>query len=176
MRIAFPTNNEKTIANHIGLAKKFLVVDTTTGEKFTITNPVIEEITEKHINLKELPEGQRGLGVGRIVPVLLKEAGVDALVAPEFGEGMYWNLQRIGITPIETQIKNIDEFLETLDEKEITLTKPETDFGYRRFGFGRGFGYSRGFGRGFGYGRGYGYGRGFGRCGYGFGRGFRRGF
>ncbi len=174
MRIAFPTNNQKTIANHIGLAKGFLIIDTDTGEKFYIQNPVLERIQEENINLKNLPEGQRGLGTGRVIPPLLKEAGVDIFVARDFGEGMIRNLEFEGIQAMETDEKDIEKVLENFED----FTHPVNyEGGYemrgRGFGYGRGLGYGRGrgFGRGFGHGRGYGRGMGYGR---GFGRGFGR--
>jgi predicted Fe-Mo cluster-binding NifX family protein len=163
MRVAFPTNNKKTIANHIGLAKGFLIVDTDTNERIYIENPLLDRVKE----VANLPEGQRGLGVGRIVPALLREEGVDVFVARDFGEGMILNLQREGIKPIVTDEKEIDKFLENFDGRV-----DEIGYGFER-GYGRGFG--RGFGFGRGYGRGYGFGRGYGR-GYGFGRGYGRGF
>ncbi len=33
MIVAFPTNNQKTISSHIGLAKGFLVINTDTNEE-----------------------------------------------------------------------------------------------------------------------------------------------
>jgi len=186
MRIAFPTNNQKTLSSHIGLAKGFLVIDTNTNERFYITNPVMEKIQEEHINLKNLPEGNRGFGTGRIIPPLLAEADVDVLVANEFGEGMARNLEAEGIGFYETDKKDIEEILHDMKEGNM-----QTDFNSREFGFGRGYGYGRGRGSGFGRGRGYGYGfrreegfgRGFGRGvgfgrgrGQGFGRGFGRGY
>ncbi|WP_457560154.1 NifB/NifX family molybdenum-iron cluster-binding protein [Caminibacter sp.] len=158
MRIAFPTNNERTIANHIGLAKKFLVIDTKTREKFLITNPIIEIINQEHINLKDLREGNRGLGVGRVIPVLFDEAGVDIFVAPEFGEGMRINLEKYGIVPVKTDIKEIDEFLNQFNENKI-----EAEIGHYPRDYGFGYGRRFGYGRGIGFGRGFGYGRGFGR-------------
>ncbi|MEO1958663.1 MAG: NifB/NifX family molybdenum-iron cluster-binding protein [Nautiliaceae bacterium] len=157
MRVAFPTNNQKTIANHIGLAKEFLIVDTDTNERIYIKNPLLDRVKE----VANLPEGHRGLGVGRIVPVLLREEGVDVFVARDFGEGMILNLQREGIKPIVTDEKEIDKFLENFDGR---IGGIELE---RSYGFGRGFG--RGYGRGYGFGRGYG--RGFGR---GYGRFCRR--
>jgi predicted Fe-Mo cluster-binding NifX family protein len=169
MRVAFPTNNQKTIANHIGLAKGFLIIDTNTGEKFYIENPVLKKINEENINLKDLPEGQRGLGTGRVIPPLLAEAGVDMLIARDFGEGMLRNLAYEGIEAIETDEKEIDAVLTQLNEN-INLKRPtinENEFyGYGRrmgFGYGRGFGRGLGRGRGLGFGRRMGYGRGFGR-------------
>jgi len=167
MRVAFPTNNQRTIAKHIGLAKGFLIIDTNTGERFYIENPVLKKVNEENINLKELPEGQRGLGTGRIVPVILKEAGADVFVAQDFGEGMVKNLAYEGIKPLITDIKDIDEALKHLDE--LKAAEPIEDYEFEGFGYGRRFG--RGFGRGYGFA--HGFVRGFGRKrGRGFGRGF----
>ena len=178
MRVAFPTNNQKTIANHIGLAKGFLIIDTNTGEKFYIENPVLKKINEENINLKDLPEGQRGLGTGRVIPPLLAEAGVDMLIARDFGEGMVRNLAYEGIEAFETDEKEIDTVLNQLNEN-INLKRPEIyeNPELRGYGRGRGLGYGIGYGRGLGYGRGFGRGLGYGR-GLGFGRrmGYGRGF
>jgi len=169
MRVAFPTNNQKTVSSHIGLVKGFLVVDTVTNERFFITNPVMEKIQEEHINLKNLPEENRGFGTGRIIPPLLAEAGVDVLVADEFGEGMIRNLEAEGISYYITDKKDINEILNDIKEGKMQINTSEFERGY---GYGRGFG--RGYGRGVGFGRGDGFGRGFGR-GYGRSAGFGRG-
>ena len=169
MRIAFPTNNQKTLSPHIGLEKGFLVIDTNTNERFYITNPVMEKIQEEHLNLKDLPEGNRGFGTGRIIPPLLREADVDVLVADEFGEGMVRNLEAEGIAFYETDKKDIEEILNDIKEGNM-----RTDFNSREYGFDRGYGYGRGRGYGYGFGRRQGFGRGFGR-GYGRGAGFGRG-
>ena len=177
MKIAFPTNNQKTIATHIGLAKGFLIVDTESGEKFYIENPVLQIINEEGIDLKNTQEGHRGLGTGRVIPPLLAEAGVDILVARDFGEGMLRNLAIEGIKAIQTDIKDIEEFLKEGEMREIT-----NEFDYERDfrGYGRGLGYGRRFGRGFGRGLGYARGIGYKRfargCGYGRGLGYGRRF
>ena len=170
MKLAFPTNNQKTIANHIGLAKGFLIIDTNTGERFYIENPILQKISE--INLKKREEGHRRLGTGRVIPPLLAEAGVDALVAREFGEGMIRNLLIEGIKAIQTDSKNIEEFLKEGDIREIEVNEDLLEYGRD---FRRGYGQGLRYGRGFGYGMGLGYGRRFGR-GLGYGRrfGFRR--
>jgi len=155
MKIAIPTNNQKTLSPHIGLCKGFLVIDTDANEKFFIHNPVIEKIQNENIDLKDLPEGNRGLGTGRIVPQLLAKANVDALVADEFGEGMLRNLENEGIKPLITNKRNIDEIISDIKEGNMNTYENET------FNFGRGFG--RGYGRRFA--NGAGFGRGFGRFG-----------
>jgi len=115
MRVAFPTNNQKTIASHIGLCKGFLIIDTNTGEKFYIENPVLKTIQKEHIDLKNTTEGQRGLGTGRVIPPLLREANVDILVSNEFGEGMRMNLQREGIIPYLTD----EKYIKSIKDKRI---------------------------------------------------------
>ena len=165
MKIAFPSNNQQTIASHIGLAKGFLIVDTDTNERFYIENPVIQKIQEKHINLKNTQEGHRSLGTGRIIPPLLAEAGVDILVSRDFGEGMIRNLEFEGIRAYETEKKDIEEILNQIDKenmREITRLD-ERNFGReygKRTGYGRKFGCNRG--KGFKRGMGYGFKRGFG--------------
>ena len=173
MKIAIPTNNQKTLSPHIGLCKGFLVIDTDTNEKFFIHNPVIEKIQSENINLKDLPEGNRGLGTGRIVPQLLAEAGVDVIVADEFGEGMLRNLENEGIKPLITDKRNIDEIISDIKEGNMNTYVNETFDDLRGYGrgYGRRFANGGGFGRGFG-----GFGRGYGGCGRGFGRGYGRRF
>ena len=175
MRIAFPTNNQQTIASHIGLAKGFLIVDTNTGEKFYIENPIMKKIQEERIDLKNI-QGHRGLGTGRVIPPLLAEAGVDVLVSRDFGEGMIRNLEFEGIRAIETEKKDIEEILSEIKEENMREVTKFDEYPYengRGLGYGRGFGRRKGYGfkRGFGYGRGRGFGRG---MGYGRGFGFRR--
>ncbi len=166
MKVTFPTNNQKTIANHIGLAKGFLIVDTDTGERFYIENPVLQKIHEEGIDLKNTREGERGLGTGRVIPPLLAEAGVDVLVAKDFGEGMIRNLTIEGIKTIQTENKDIEEVLNQIEEEDMREIKfNESEFGY---GYGKRFRRELGYGRGLGYGKGRRYnkrmGRGYGKC------------
>ena len=179
MVIAFPTNNQTTIANHIGLAKGFLIVDTSTNEKFYIQNPVLEKIQQDNINLKNTEEGHRGLGTGRVIPPLLAEAGVDILVARDFGEGMIRNLEDFEIRTYETDKKDIEEVLKEINENTIKTNKFRNNEFDEKYGYGRKFRYhkNRCFKKGFGFNREFRHrknsnNRGFG-CGRGFG--FRRG-
>ena len=148
MKIAIPTNNKKRLASHIGLAKGFLIVDTETNEEIFVPNPILDLIKEENINLKNLPQNNRGLGVGRIIPPLLKELGVEAIVSHEFGEGMLMNLEYEGIKAFITDKKDINEILSSdLEEVEIVENRAFSR-GFNRFGrFNRGYGFRRG--RGF---------------------------
>ena len=148
MRVAFPTNNQKTISRHIGLTKGFLIVDTTTNEKFYIENPVMKRIQEEHIKLNG-ECGEHGLGTGRVIPPLLKKAGVDIFVAKEVGEGMLGNLEYEDIKTIITDTNEIDTFLsqykDSLINTNINYTRFRRDF---HCGRGRGFSRRENFGRG----------------------------
>ena len=42
MIVAFPTNNQKTINEKIGFSKYILLIDTDTGEKKLLDNPIFE--------------------------------------------------------------------------------------------------------------------------------------
>jgi len=167
MKVAFPTNNQKTLARHIGLCKGFLIVNTDTGEKFYIENPVLKTIHEEHIDLKHTTEGQRRLGSGRVIPPLLR----DILVSNEFGEGMRMNLQREGIIPYLTDEKDIEEILNQINKENMRVFDRNYINEFEEENFEKGFGFGRGYGRGFGHRK---YGFGF-RRGFGFGRRFRQG-
>ncbi|AEA33524.1 NifB/NifX family molybdenum-iron cluster-binding protein [Hippea maritima] len=112
MKIAFPTNNLKTISSHTSLSKYFAVIEIKDGEitdRVAIKNPIPELAKQT-----QTEEPNRGLGAGRIIPQLLK--GVDVFIANQIGDGMKSNLNAAGIKVIETQIKDIktiiDEFME----------------------------------------------------------------
>ena len=105
MRIAFPTNNQKTINEKIGFSKYILIIDTDTNEKALIENPVFEEAR----NLDKVRDcGENGLETGKILPPLLKKYNVKKFYGLKFGEGMLDNLEVYGITPVITDKKEIE--------------------------------------------------------------------
>ena len=161
MIVAFPTNNQKTISSHIGLAKGFLIINRDTNEKKYISNPILETIKKEHINLKNRAEGERGLRTGIIISELLQNNNVDIFISNEFGNGMRRNLHRLNIQPFETDEKEIQTILNYLKENIVLKEKNEFNFGYgknRNSKCGerpkKANGNCRGFGRfGFGQGR-----------------------
>ena len=115
MRIVFPTNDKKTIAPKIGLAKGFLIIDTKTNEEIFLLNEKINEI----INNKEKLNGEcgeHGLGIGQVLPKKLKELNVDIFVAKSFGEGMIGNLDYFNIKTYATKQRLIKDILEKIKE------------------------------------------------------------
>ena len=104
MRIAFPTNNQKTINEKIGFSKYILIIDTNTNEKILLENPVFEEA--KKIKARDC--GENGLQTGVILPPILKQYNVNAFYALKFGEGILDELEIYGIKPIVTNKKEIE--------------------------------------------------------------------
>ena len=117
MKVAIVTNSGKTVANHIGLAKKIAFYKLPSGELIDIAeSPIAKKIKEENIQLTKENEGNRGLGVGHTIPEFLKENGVDIFVTQKFGKGVKDNLLKLGITPIIPESKNIDEIIAMLKD------------------------------------------------------------
>ena len=115
MKVAIVTNSGKTVANHIGLAKKIAFYKLPSGELIdTVESPIAKKIKEENIQLTKDNEGDRGLGVGHTIPEFLKENGVDIFVTQKFGKGVKDNLLKSGITPIIPESKNIEEIIAML--------------------------------------------------------------
>ena len=117
MKVAVVTNNGKTVANHIGLAKKIAFYELPSGELLDIVeSPIAKKIREENIKLTKDNEGNRHLGVGHTIPKFLKENGVDIFVTQKFGKGAKDYLLNLGITPIIPKSKNIEEIITMLKE------------------------------------------------------------
>jgi len=174
MKIAFPTNKGEKIARHASFCKSFVIIDTKTGEKETVDNPLKKEPTTETV--KNERSGGRHLGTGRIISALLADAGVDFYVYLEAEANFLRHLQREGIGIYESQEKVIETALEAVASKEENMNELRentfTGFGRRR-GAGRGSGRRAGRGRGRGFGKGAGMGQENGR---GYGRRMGRGF
>jgi predicted Fe-Mo cluster-binding NifX family protein len=115
MKIAFPTNDRKTIAPKIGLAKGFLIIDTVTYEEIYLENKKLNEIINNKKKLKG-DCGEHGLGIGQVLPKKLKELNVDIFVAKSFGEGMIGNLDYFNIKTYATKQRLIKDILEKIKE------------------------------------------------------------
>ncbi|MEA3373789.1 MAG: NifB/NifX family molybdenum-iron cluster-binding protein [Campylobacterota bacterium] len=159
MKVAFPTNEGEKIARHASFCQSFLIIDTKTGEREVVDNPLKTEAAATGVEKDK--SGGRHLGSGPIISALLADAGVDIYAYLEAEANFLLHLQREGIDLYETQEKVIETALETVEAKGSEIQKS------RFFGLGRGRGMGRGFGRRAGKGRDFG--RGFGR---GMGRGF----
>jgi len=115
MKIALPTNDERTLAPKIGLAREYLIIDLDTLKREKIYNETLLELIKKHRKLHG-DCGEHGLGIGQVLPKMLKEKGVDMFVARFFGEGMLGNLDLYKIKTHVTQKRNIDEIIKEIKE------------------------------------------------------------
>lgn len=172
MKVAFPTNKGEKIAKHSSFCTSFLIIDTRTQERKTITNP-LRAAGESVKTDANNPAG-RHFGTGRIVSALLAEAGVEIYVCYETGEKFADRLQSAGISVHTTQERQIESALNEIAETERLHTDCRQGFGRGR-GFGRSAGDTQAEAQGGGFGRGrsmhQGEGRGMRR---GLGRGMRK--
>ena len=118
MKVAFVTNNGKTVAKHIGLAKKIAFYQFPEGKLIEmVENPIMEKIKEEGIKLDKESEGKRHLNVGHKIPAFLKENGVDIFVTYQFGKNVKDNLLELGITPVVPESHNIEEIVQKIKER-----------------------------------------------------------
>ncbi len=169
MKVAFPTNKGEKIARHASFCRSFLIVDTKTGEREMVDNPLKTKV--KRADVKRDKSAGRHLGSGRIISVLLADEGVDLYVYLEAEENFLFHLLREGMDIYATQEKVIESCLEEIKVKENEMMNEIQESEFRCFGQGRGMG--RGFGRraGRSFGKGAGMSQGIGRI-KGAGRGF----
>lgn len=115
MIVAIPTNNGKTISNHMALAKKIAFYNFP-EKKFIkiVSNPIVEMIKEKNIKLEKNVSSGRHLKVGQILPKFLSQNGANIFVSKVLGEGFKQNLIELGIKPIITEINDIEEALKEI--------------------------------------------------------------
>ena len=128
MKIAFITDDEKTISQHFGRAPYYLVVDVEDG--------VVrgQEMRDKLGHQQFADEGhhhQSGQGSGTDAVSHDKHNRMsqaiqdcDVLICGGMGKGAYQSMQAIGINPLVTQIRDIDEALEAFLLGDL---KDETD-------------------------------------------------
>ena len=121
MKVAFPTNKGEKIARHASFCNSFLIIDTKTGEREMVDNPLKTKATTA--GTKKDKSGGRHLGSGPIVSVLLADAGVDLYVYLEAEANFLVHLQREGIDAYEVQEKVIETALKIIKTIETTAKK-----------------------------------------------------
>ena len=125
MKVAFPTNNGEKIAGHASLCKSFLIVDTETDERVTVSNPLKDDKIVPHLG-HHGDEGEKlHRGTGRIVPALLAAQGVTHYVCLEAGAGLQSRLQSSGITVSVVTEKQIDGVLKHLEQLQPAKWRTE---------------------------------------------------
>ena len=116
MKIAFITDDGKTISQHFGRAAHYLVVE------LANSHPINRELRDKlgHKQfVKEEEESDHSLGSGIDVASHRKHDSMadairdcEVLICGGMGRGAYQSMEIFGIKPIVTDIMGIDEALQ----------------------------------------------------------------
>ena len=112
--IVYPTDDRVSLSQNFNVAKYFGFAKIKEGSIQSISyidNPIYK-ILEEQKTIPKHDEESKGLGAGRLIPPLLKEANVVA--CKNIGEGMLRNIQGLGINVEITSHSNIDEIVKML--------------------------------------------------------------
>lgn len=129
MKIAFSTNNEKTVSGHLGRAKYYKVVEIKDDK---IIN---EEIIEKPVH-KQGEHSNQNTKIGLSMPNEFKEGGqgfrefshndmvniikdCKYVITKSMGQGAIQSFINANIKPIITDIKEIDEAIQAFINGEL---------------------------------------------------------
>ncbi len=116
MKIAFITDDEKTISRHFGRAQYYLVVEVEDGKEISrdlrnklghgqlIADEGQHKQGEMH-GMSEASHSKHSQMAGAI-------SDCDALICGGMGMGAYQSMQSFDITPIVTELSNIEDALQ----------------------------------------------------------------
>lgn len=105
MKVAVATNDFVTVGQHYGQAKFFLVLTMEAGEVVT------RDVRRRPGSLTAAAVGFEGrdpeVGRGRRSARLVSDC--DAVIAGGMGRGAYENLKRVGVEPVLTDERRVDD-------------------------------------------------------------------
>ncbi len=118
MKIAFITDDGETISRHFGRAGHYLVVEIEDGEE--VSREMRAKLGHQHFHKEgehheHDHEGASGTGAeshGKHVSMAETIRDCKALICGGMGMGAYQSMERLGITPIVTQEREINTALE----------------------------------------------------------------
>ncbi len=125
IKIAFPTNDKKTIFPHIGRAKGFLIVEVLDGKvvredyvpnTFTGGGKSCESESHHHTHSQNCSPFSK-----RHNEITEKLAGVTTVIARGMGPGIQIRLQSAGIKPVITPEKDIDSAITKFIEGKLEI-------------------------------------------------------
>jgi predicted Fe-Mo cluster-binding NifX family protein len=119
MKVAFPTNRGEKIAKHSSFCQSFLIVDTQSGARYTVANPIRDAAERAEAKT------ERRMKKGRTVAALLAEAGAEACVCVEAKAPFAQRLAEQGIALYIAEERQVGRALEALKAEEITRLEPE---------------------------------------------------
>lgn len=118
LRVIFPSDDGKTLSGRFHSAQYFVSIIWNELEvvmEATIKNPIYEQILASGV-VPASDEQAKGLGAGRLIPPLLKDATI--VCALQMGEGMERNIEGMGpsvqILPKSAQGELLSDIVETV--------------------------------------------------------------
>jgi predicted Fe-Mo cluster-binding NifX family protein len=124
VKVAVITDDGQTISQHFGRARFFLVATLEEGKLLTT---VLREKSGHHTFAQAEPPGQTHTGPhgfdpasqGRHAVMLAAIQDCQVVLAGGMGQGMYQNLQQVGIRPVMTEIRSIEDALQAFAEGRL---------------------------------------------------------
>lgn len=128
MKIAFVTDDEKTISRHFGRAQYYLVVEIENDEEKG--RELREKLGHRQFHDEHKHEHGQMHGMGKHSQDKHNQmakaiSDCDVLICGGMGMGAYQSMQSFDITPIVTELSSIDEALQAYlkgslqDQKEL---------------------------------------------------------
>lgn len=124
VKVAVITDDGRTISQHFGRARFFLVATVEDGKP--LTTELREKSghhtfaqTEQPAHTHTGPHGFDPASQGRHAQMLAVIEDCQVVLAGGMGQGMFENLQQAGIRPVMTEIRNIEEALQAFAEGRL---------------------------------------------------------
>jgi len=119
MRIAIPTDDEKTISPHFGRASGFLVLTVENGKITERQTRQRQHGCEAYEHGREHEHG--GHNCGALVEMI---SDCSVVLVGRMGGGLYRRLQAAGVRAVFTEMTSIEEAVGLLLEKALPETQP----------------------------------------------------
>lgn len=113
MKIACITDDGETISQHFGRARYYAVLTIEDGE--IVDREIVDKMGHTHFLGQESEEehgvrhGQDAASHDKHVSMAEAISGCEALLCQGMGYGAYQSMEQVGIRPIVTDIRDIDE-------------------------------------------------------------------
>ncbi len=126
MKIAFITDDGKTISRHFGRAGHYLVIEVENGKE--ISREMRDKLGHNHFSQQgehhdHNSGGGSGMGAeshGKHQSMAEAVSDCQTLICGGMGRGAYQSMQALGITPLVTQEFEIDKALEEYLKGSLT--------------------------------------------------------
>ncbi len=123
MKIACVTDDGRTISAHFGRALRYAVLTIENGQ--IVNRELRDKLGHQHFSAQESAHGIAGhhgtdaASHDRHVNMAQAISDCEVLLCRGMGQGAYISMQRLGITPIVTDVAGIDEAVQTYIEGRL---------------------------------------------------------